>query len=191
MGARRGGSSGLPDPGPPGGAALARLLRYLALEITKDSKTVIEEYPFVAVKDMYAEVTESLQTAARYYSRGNLLMAGRWVKEALQFTDIEIKAHTIFMSHSALSYVGRRVGLAAIGFVEGAADAVLGLVDEGAGLVGYDTGLVEWNTARYNQIKEGYSDISGIEHTAVRDAEIGRFGGKVAGGLALGKGLSM
>jgi hypothetical protein len=50
--------------------------------------------------------------------------------------------------------------------------------------------LVAWNDKRYEQIKGGYSSVSGIDHTLVHDDEIGQFGGKVAGGLAIGAGIA-
>ena len=169
---------------------LGRLLRFLQKEIPADAKEVLEGYPFESVKDMYSEVMESLQHAANYYSKGDLLLSGRWAQEAKRYTDIEMKAHKLLMEESALSYVGKRVGLAVIGFFEGAADALLGLIDMGAALVGQHPGLVEWNTKRYEQIKGGYSSLSGVDHTLVHDDEIGRFGGKVAGGLAIGSGIA-
>jgi hypothetical protein len=52
--------------------ALARLIRYLAKEIPRDAKEILEGYPFAAVKEMYQEVTEALQHAGSYYSKGDL-----------------------------------------------------------------------------------------------------------------------
>ena len=112
-----------------------------------------------------------------------------WAREAGHYADIKVKAHQIFLDTGMFAYVGKRVGLAAIGFFEGAADAALGLIDTGAGLVGVHPGLVEWNTKQYDKIKGGYSELSGIDHTLVSDDEIGRFGGKIAGGLAFGRAI--
>ena len=87
------------------------------------------------------------------------------------------------------SIFGKRLAFAVVGFFEGAADALLGLVDQGAGLIGYHPGLVEWNTKQYEKIKGGLGSITNIDHTHIHDDEIGRMGGKVAAGLALGKTL--
>ena len=169
---------------------LARLLRYLAKTIPEDAAEVLDGYPFEEVKDMYTDVTESLTTAGRYFSRGELVLARAHAKHASSFSDIEPKAHAILMNESALSYVGKRVGLAVIGFFEGAAGTVLGMVDAGAGLVGFHPGLADWNTKQYDKIKTGYTAASGIDHTLVHDDEIGRLGGKIATGLATGKALA-
>ena len=57
------------------------------------------------------------------------------------------------MEESAWSYVGKRVGMAVIGFFEGAAEAMVGLIDTGAGLVGQHPDLE-------GKIKKQYDEIS-------------------------------
>ncbi len=168
---------------------LGRLLRYLATAIPSDAKGVLEQYPFEEVKDMYQEVTDALTNAGQRYARGEILTAGYWAREASQFNGIEIKAHKRFLEESALSYVGKRVGLAVIGFFEGAAESLAGMVDTGAGLVGYHPDLEEKIAARYTIIKDAYSASTGIDHNLTHDAEIGRFGGKLTEALATGKAL--
>ncbi len=169
---------------------LKRLLRYLAKEIPADAQRVLEEYPYEEPKEMFAACIDALKSSATALARGDLLNAGVWANAAKKFSDIEPKAHKRFQEESALSYVGKRVGLGIIGFFQGAADTVLGIVDSAAGLFGADTGLVKWNEGRYNTIKEAYGGAAGIEHQYVNADEIGRFGGKVATGLATGKALT-
>jgi hypothetical protein len=168
---------------------LGRRLRYLATAIPKDAEEVLDAYPYESIGDKYKECGEKLQDAGRHYARGNLLLAGFWAMEAGRYTDLEIEAHRIFESEGLLSHLGKRLAFAVVGFFEGAADALLGLVDQGAGLIGYHPGLVEWNTKQYEKIKGGLGSITNIDHTHIHDDEIGRMGGKVAAGLALGKTL--
>jgi hypothetical protein len=168
---------------------LKRLVRYLAREIPADAARVLEEYPYERPKEMYATCTDALQSAARALARGDLVNAGVWASAARRFSDIEVEAHKIFQQESVWSYVGKRVGLGVIGFFQGAADVALGIVDSAAGLFGADTGLVKWNERQYDTIKGAYGGAAGIEHQYVNADEIGRFGGKVAGGLATGKAL--
>jgi hypothetical protein len=170
-------------------AALGRLLRYLAKTIPADAKQVLEEYPFGEVKDMYAEVTEALTTSGQRYARGELAAAGFWAREASQFTGIEAKAHDLFLKEGMWSYVGKRVGLAVIGFFEGAAEGMVGLIDTGASLFGYHPDLEGKIAERYTQIKDAYSDAIGIDHNLTHDAAIGRFGGRLAENLATGKAI--
>ncbi len=170
-------------------AALGRLLRYLAKTIPADAKEVLEAYPFGEVKDMYAEVTEALTTSGQRYARGELAAAGFWAREASQFTGIEAKAHDLFLKEGMWSYVGKRVGLAVIGFFEGAAEGMVGLIDTGASLFGYHPDLEGKIAERYTQIKDAYSDAIGIDHNLTHDAAIGRFGGKLAENLATGKAI--
>jgi hypothetical protein len=170
-------------------STLARYLRYLAKTIPDDAREVLKGYPFEAVKDMYTEVTDALTEAGKHYAKGELVSARFWAHEAGQFTGIEIKAHKILMDEGALSYVGKRVGLAVIGFFEGAAEAMVGLIDTGAGLVGYHPDLEGKIAERYKVIKDAYSDATGVDHTLTNDAAIGRFGGKVAENLATGKAI--
>jgi negative regulator of replication initiation len=165
-------------------AALGRLLRFLANAIPADAKAVLEAYPFVEIKDMYQEVTEALTTAGQRYAHGQLAATGFWAKEASQYTRIEPKAHERFLQEGTWSYVGKRVGLAVIGFFEGAAQAMVGLVDTGASLVGYHPDLEGWVAKRYTDIKDMASAGIGIDHNLVHDDEIGRFGGRLAGSLA-------
>jgi hypothetical protein len=170
-------------------AALGRLLRYLAKTIPADAKEVLEAYPFGEVRDMYAEVTEALTTSGQRYARGELAAAGFWAREASQFTGIEAKAHDLFLKEGMWSYVGKRVGLAVIGFFEGAAEGMVGLVDSGASLIGFHPDLEGKIAERYTQIKDAYSDAIGIDHNLTHDAAIGRFGGKLAENLATGKAI--
>jgi hypothetical protein len=170
-------------------AGLGRLLRYLAKTIPADAKEVPEAYPFGEVKDMYAEVTGALTTSGQRYARGELAAAGFWAREASQFTGIEAKAHDLFLKEGMWSYVGKRVGLAVIGFFEGAAEGMVGLIDTGASLFGYHPDLEGKIAERYTQIKDAYSDAIGIDHNLTHDASIGRFGGKLAENLATGKAI--
>jgi hypothetical protein len=170
-------------------AALGRLLRYLAKTIPADAKEVLEAYPFGEVRDMYAEVTEALTTSGQRYSRGELAAAGFWAREASQFIGIEAKAHDLFLKEGMWSYVGKRVGLAVIGFFEGAAEGMVGLIDSGASLIGFHPDLEGKIAERYTQIKDAYSDAIGIDHNLTHDAAIGRFGGKLAENLATGKAI--
>ena len=87
------------------------------------------------------------------------------------------------------SYVGRRVGLAVIGFFEGAAEAMVGLVDSGASLIGFHPDLEGKIAARYTEIMDVYSESVGIDHNLTHDAAIGRFGGRLAENLATGKAI--
>jgi hypothetical protein len=172
------------------GVQLARTLRYLAKEIPADASVVLKQYPFGQVKEMYDDILDSLRLACEHYAKGELLEAGMWAREAAQYSGIEMKAHRIFQQESVFSYVGKRVGLAVIGFFQGAAESLLGLVDQGASLFGVKTGLVEWSAGRYDLIKDAYGGATGIDHTLVHDDEIGRFGGRVAGSLATGKAMA-
>lgn len=135
-------------------AALGRLLRSLAKPIPADAKEVLEAYPFVEVKEMYQEVTEALTTSGQRYARGELAAAGFWAREASQFTGIEAKAHERFLQEGVWSYVGKRVGLAVIGFFAGAAEAMVGLVDSGASLIGFHPDL-EGKIAARNRTLRG------------------------------------
>ena len=168
---------------------LGRRLRYLVAAISKDAEEVLDAYPYESIGDKYKECGEKLQDAGRHYARGNLLLAGMWAWEAGKYTDLEGEAHRIFETEGFLSHLGKRLAFAVVGFFEGAADALLGLVDQGAGLIGYHPGLVEWNTNQYEQIKGGLGSLTNIEHTHIHDDEIGRMGGRVAAGLAIGKTL--
>jgi hypothetical protein len=170
--------------------ALGRLLRHLVKAIPEDAKTILDDYPFSAVKAMYDDVLDSLNSAGRSYARGDLLKAGIWAKDAMRWVDIESKAHKILLAEGALSYVGKRVSMAVIGIFEGAAETVLGLVDQGAGLVGLKPDLAGWNARQYVKIKDAWSGEMGIDHNLVHDDELGRMGGKVATGLATGKAFS-
>lgn len=168
---------------------LGRLLRYLTHAIPEDAKTVLGEYPFVEVKEMYEEVLDYLKHAGEHYSKGELIPARRFAHMATSFTDIEIKAHKRLMEESVWSYVGKRVGMAVIGFFEGAAEAVVGLIDTGASLVGQHPDLEGKIKKRYDEISQAYSEATGIDSTLTSDRTIGRIGGKVAENLATGKAL--
>ena len=168
---------------------LGRLLRYLAHAIPEDAKTVLEDYPFVEVKEMYEDVLDDLKHAGEHYSKGELIPARRFAHLASAFSDIEIKAHKRLMEESAWSYVGKRVGMAVIGFFEGAAEAMVGLIDTGAGLVGQHPDLEGKIKKRYDEISQAYSEATGIDSTLTSDRTIGRIGGKVAENLATGKAL--
>jgi hypothetical protein len=168
---------------------LGRLLRYLVHAIPEDAKTVMEDYPFVEVKEMYEEVLDYLKHAGEHYSKGELVPARRFAHMASSYSDIEIKAHKRLMEESAWSYVGKRVGMAVIGFFEGAAEALVGLIDTGAGLVGQHPDLEGKIKKRYDEISQAYSEATGIDSTLTSDRTIGRIGGKVAENLATGKAL--
>jgi hypothetical protein len=170
-------------------ATLGRLLRYLAKTIPADAKEVLEAYPFVEVKDMYQDVTEALTASGKRYATGELAAAGFWAREATEFTGIEVKAHERFLQESMFSYVGKRVGLAVIGFFEGAAEAMVGLIDTGASLFGFHPDLEGKIARRYAEIKDAYSATTGIDHNLTHDAAIGRFGGRLAENLATGKAI--
>ena len=124
---------------------------------------------------MYQEVSDTLTNSGRAYARGELAAAGLWARKASDYTYIEGKAHQRFMQESAASYVGKRVGLAVIGFFEGAAEAMVGLIDTGAGLIGYHPDLEGKIAARYSKIKDAYSASTGIDHNLTHDAAIGQF----------------
>ena len=171
-------------------ARLGRLLRYLAHAIPEDAKTVMEDYPFVEVKEMYEEVLDYLKHAGEHYSKGELIPARRFAHMASSYSDIEIKAHKRLMEESAWSYVGKRVGMAVIGFFEGAAEALVGLIDTGAGLIGQHPDLEGKIKKRYDEISQAYSESTGIDSTLTSDRTIGRIGGKVAENLATGKALA-
>jgi hypothetical protein len=168
---------------------LGRLLRYLAHAIPEDAKTVLEDYPFVEVKEMYDEVLDYLKHAGEHYSKGELIPARRFAHMASSYSDIEIKAHKRLMEESAWSYVGKRVGMAVIGVFEGAAEALVGLIDTGAGLVGQHPDLEGTIKKRYDEISQAYSEATGIDSTLTSDRTMGRIGGKVAENLATGKAL--
>ena len=51
-------------------ARLGRLLRYLVKAIQDDAKTVLKEYPFTAVEEMYAESMDLWHRAAEYLREG-------------------------------------------------------------------------------------------------------------------------
>ncbi len=69
------------------------------------------------------------------------------------------------MDMGVLKYVGGQLDHAVIGFFQGAADGLLGLVDGAASLFDVDTGLVAWNDKQYHQIQEAYTGVSGIDIT--------------------------
>jgi hypothetical protein len=168
---------------------LGRLLRYLVHAIPEDAKTVLEDYPFVEIKEMYEAVLDDLKFAGEYYAKGRLIPARRFARWASSYTDIEPKAHKRLMEESAYSYVGKRVGMAVIGFFEGAAEALVGLIDAGAGLVGQHPDLEGKIKKRYDEISQVYSAATGIDSTLTGDRTTGRIGGKVAENLATGRAL--
>ena len=168
---------------------LGRLLRYLAHAIPEDAKTVMDDYPFVEVKEMYEEVLDYLKHAGEHYSKGELIPARRFAHMATSYTDIEIKAHKRLMEESVWSYVGKRVGQAVIGIFEGAAEALVGLIDTGASLIGQHPDLEGKIKRRYDEMSQAYSEATGIDSTLTSDRTMGRIGGKVAENLATGKAL--
>ena len=98
------------------------------------------------------------------------------------------KAEKMFFDLGVVSYVGKQLDQATIGFFEGSANALLGMVDMGGAVLGYDPGLVDWNTRQYTKIKSGYaSATNGIDPEFTSADEIGRTGGQVAAGLAAAK----
>jgi hypothetical protein len=164
-------------------------LTHLLAEIPKDRQAVLREYPLQAVKEMFGQTEEALKHAVSYYAKGDLLMAGAWAKEAGRYSSIEGKAHKLLMDEGALSYVGKRVASAGVGFLEGSSGAFLDLIDKGAGLVGAKPGLSDWNAKRYETIQEGLGALTGMDHSQLPDAAIGKLGGGLATGLAIGKGF--
>jgi hypothetical protein len=170
-------------------ANLQRQLKHLLTAIPEDRRAVLKEYPFEAVKEMYGEAEEALKHAVSYYQRGDLLMAGAWARKATQFTGIEAKAHRIMMDEGLASYMGKRLAAAGVGILEGSAGMMLDMIDKGAGLVGVKPGLAEWNARQYDKIQNGLSGLTGIDGTQTTDRALGKLGGGLATGLAVGKGF--
>lgn len=166
------------------------LVRYVTLvnAIKDDAIAVMKEYKLTQIRSLYDEPLDALRSAARSLSNGNLVWAARHLNGARRYVDIEAKAEKMFHDLGAVSYVGKQLDQAAIGFFEGSANALLGMVDMGGAVLGYDPGLVDWNTRQYARIKSGYaSATNGIDPDFTSADEIGRTGGQVAAGLATAK----
>jgi hypothetical protein len=152
--------------------------------IPEDSKEVLDEYPLAEVRDMYAACMDAVKDAIEALRMGALVEASKQMHNADQWTGIEIKAHKLLMEMGVLKYVGGQLDHAVIGFFQGAADSLLGLVDGAASLFDADTGLVAWNDKQYHQIQEAYTGVSGIDIDHVMAGSIGKMGGQLAEGLA-------
>ena len=152
--------------------------------IPEDSQQVLDDYPLAEVRDMYAACMDAVKDAIEALRMGALVEASRQMHNADQWTGIEIKAHKLLMDMGVLKYVGGQLDHAVIGFFQGAADGLLGLVDGAASLFDVDTGLVAWNDKQYHQIQEAYTGVSGIDIDHVMAGSIGKMGGQLAEGLA-------
>jgi hypothetical protein len=152
--------------------------------IPEDSQQVLDDYPLAEVRDMYAACMDAVKDAIEALRMGALVEASRQMHNADQWTGIEVKAHKLLMDMGVLKYVGGQLDHAVIGFFQGAADGLLGLVDGAASLFDVDTGLVAWNDKQYHQIQEAYTGVSGIDIDHVMAGSIGKMGGQLAEGLA-------
>ncbi len=152
--------------------------------IPEDSAQVLDDYPLAEVRDMYAACMDAVKEAIDALRMGALVEASSQMHKADQWTGIEIKAHKLLMDMGVLKYVGGQLDHAVIGFFQGAADGLLGLVDGAASLFDVDTGLVAWNDKQYHQIQEAYTGVSGIDIDHVMAGSIGKMGGQLAEGLA-------
>jgi hypothetical protein len=169
---------------------MERGIRYVQGEVTAEVKRVLPEYPYPEVHEIYHDAQEQLSAAASYYVNNELFEARKMLKRATNtWTNAERRAGQLFNEESVFSYVGKRLGLATIGFFEGAANSVLGVLDSGANLVGYDLGAVKWNSQQYNTIKTGAGSLLNIDHRYTSADEIGKVGGQISGSLATGKAL--
>lgn len=158
------------------------LIRYVTLvnAIKEDAIAVIKEFKVAGIRPLYEERFEDLKSAAESWSKGNLVWAARHLKNAGKYVHIAEKAEQMYHDIGVVYYVKHQVDLATIGFFEGSANALLGMVDMGGAVLGYDPGLVDWNTRQYRKIKSG----SAVDQDATDADEIGRTGGQVAAGLA-------
>jgi hypothetical protein len=168
---------------------LERFLRFLAKEIPEDAKNTLEQYPYPEISDEYKDIIDSLNKAGDSFAKGDLLRSRVWANDCKRYTGLELKGWKLFQDESALSYVGKRVGAAVIGFFEGAAEAMVGLIDQGAGLVGLHPDFEEKIHKRYDQVFEAYGEAAGLDTTVGNERNIGRIGGKVAENLATGKAM--
>jgi hypothetical protein len=135
---------------------LARVLRYFAREIPDDMRKVLDDYPYSEIAEKYKDVIDSLNRAGEAYAKGDLNIAGYWAHDCRRYSGFEMDGWKLFKQESVLSYVGKRIGADIIGFIEGAAEAMVGLIDQGASLIGFHPGLEERIHQRYDTIFEGY-----------------------------------
>lgn len=163
------------------------LIKYVTLvnAVTEDAIAVVKEYKLAKIKSLYTEPLEDLKSAAQSLSKGNLVWAARHMKRAGGYKHIAERAQKMYFDMGVVSYVGSHIDQATIGFFEGSANALLGMVDMGGAVLGYDPGLVNWNTRQYGKIKSGYAAASnGVDPDSMDADEIGRTAGQVATGIA-------
>ena len=166
------------------GQHLVKRVKTALKMIPEDSAQVLDDYPLAEVRDMYAACMDAVKEAIEALRLGSLVEASRQMHNADSWTGIEIKAHKLLMDMGVLKYVGGQLDHAVIGFFQGAADGLLGLVDGAASLFDVDTGLVAWNDKQYHEIQEAYTGVSGIDIDHVMAGSIGKMGGQLAEGLA-------
>ncbi|MEZ4596406.1 MAG: hypothetical protein R3C32_05915 [Chloroflexota bacterium] len=112
--------------------SLARLLRYFAKEIPADMRKVLDDYPYGEIAEVQRRhrLAQSRRRRLRQGGpqRRRLLGPRLWALRQLRDGSLEL-----FKQESVWSYVGKRVGADIIGFIEGAAEAMVGPIDQGAG----------------------------------------------------------